>query len=42
MCLQMGFYMDWIGPTILCCLVIAVLLLITIVAFVDIFSYHNH
>ena len=35
----MGFYMDWIGPTILCGLVIAVLSLITIVAFVDVLGY---
>ncbi|CAL5221671.1 g3901 [Coccomyxa viridis] len=36
---QMGYYMDWIGPTILCSLVIAVLSLIMIVAFVDVFGY---
>ena len=35
----MGYYMDWIGPTILCSLVIAVLSLIMIVAFVDVFGY---
>lgn len=38
--MQMGFYMDWIGPTILCALVITVLTTITVVALVDVFSYH--
>jgi hypothetical protein len=37
--MQMGFYMDWIGPTILCALVITVLTTITVVGFVDLLSY---
>lgn len=37
---QMGFYMDWIGPTVLCALVMVVLTTIMVVAFIDIFSYH--
>lgn len=38
--LQMGFYLDWIGPTVLCALVMTVLTTIMVVAFVEIFSYH--
>ncbi|CAL8468941.1 g8482 [Coccomyxa elongata] len=37
---QMGFYLDWIGPTVLCALVMTVLTTIMVVAFVEIFSYH--
>lgn len=40
-CDQMGFYVDWIGPTVLCALVMLVLCTITIVAFLDVFAYHR-
>jgi hypothetical protein len=36
---QMGFYLDWIGPTVLCALVMTVLFTIMIVAFIQIFAY---
>ncbi len=37
--LQMGFYLDWIGPTILCALVMLVLLTIMIVAFMQVLLF---
>ena len=38
---QMGFYLDWIGPTVLCALVMTVLTTIMVVAFVQILSYQG-
>jgi hypothetical protein len=37
--MQMGYYLDWMGPTVLCALVITVLTTIMVVAFVDVFTY---
>ena len=39
MLLQMGFYLDWIFPTILCALVMLVLLTIMFVAFMQVLLF---